>query len=177
MVGLIRRYLSISLSISTHFSHIRNAHLVDLLFFYDGVQSTSDSDLADCLAATWRMRADGIGFCRSVAPGEAITPRPQGESFSRCLVVRPNSSASRWPWTPIGGLGMLGLIAPSLADKAELARIGRYYATESMLVLDPQTGTYDAAATPSTGTKTLFDFYRSVLAGADAPERGDHAIF
>jgi divinyl chlorophyllide a 8-vinyl-reductase len=44
-----------------------------------------------------------------------------------------------------------------------------------MLVLDP--GTYDAAATPSTGTETLFDFYRSVLASAEAPELGDHAIF
>ena len=77
----------------------------------------------------------------------------------------------------VGGLGVPGRIAPSLAEKAELARIGRYYATESMLVLDPLTGRYDAAATPSTGTQTLFDFYRSVLAGADAPERGDHAVF
>jgi divinyl chlorophyllide a 8-vinyl-reductase len=46
-----------------------------------------------------------------------------------------------------------------------------------MLVLNPATGRYDAAATPSTGSKTLFDFYAEVLAGADAPERGDHAVF
>jgi len=46
-----------------------------------------------------------------------------------------------------------------------------------MLVLDSETGRYDAAATPSTGTETLFDFYRSVIAGAQAPERGDHAVF
>jgi divinyl chlorophyllide a 8-vinyl-reductase len=39
------------------------------------------------------------------------------------------------------------------------------------------TGRYDAAATPSTGSETLFDFYRSVLAGAAVPERGDHAVF
>jgi divinyl chlorophyllide a 8-vinyl-reductase len=66
---------------------------------------------------------------------------------------------------------------PSLATKAELARIGRYYATESMLVLNPETGRYDAAATPSTGTETLFDYYRAVLAGEATPERGDHAVF
>jgi divinyl chlorophyllide a 8-vinyl-reductase len=66
---------------------------------------------------------------------------------------------------------------PPLAEKSELARIGRYYATESMLVLDPRTGLYDAEATPSTGSETLFDFYRSVLAGGASPERGDHAIF
>jgi divinyl chlorophyllide a 8-vinyl-reductase len=76
-----------------------------------------------------------------------------------------------------GGLGILGSIAPPIAEKAELARIGRYYATESMLVLDPQTGLYDEAATPSTGSHTLFDFYRSVVNGGQAPERGDHAVF
>jgi divinyl chlorophyllide a 8-vinyl-reductase len=75
-------------------------------------------------------------------------------------------------------LGTVGHVLPAAADKAELARIGRYYATESMLVLDPATGAYDAAATPSTGTETLFDFYaRLVSGGADAPERGDHAVF
>jgi divinyl chlorophyllide a 8-vinyl-reductase len=70
-----------------------------------------------------------------------------------------------------------GRVAPPLAAKAELARIGRYYATESMLVLNPATGRYDAAATPSTGTETLFDFYAAILAGAPAPPRGDHTVF
>jgi divinyl chlorophyllide a 8-vinyl-reductase len=70
-----------------------------------------------------------------------------------------------------------GRIVPALAAKAELARIGRYYATESMLVLDAATGRYDAAATPSTGTETLLDFYARLVSGAAAPERGDHAVF
>jgi divinyl chlorophyllide a 8-vinyl-reductase len=77
----------------------------------------------------------------------------------------------------IAALGALGRLAPSLAAKAELARIGRYYATESMLVLDPLTGLYDAAATPSTGVDTLFDFYAGLVRGDVAPERGDHAVF
>jgi divinyl chlorophyllide a 8-vinyl-reductase len=75
------------------------------------------------------------------------------------------------------GLGTVGRVLPRLADKAELARIGRYYATESMLVLDPSTGRYDASATPSTGTETLFDFYALLLAGKASIERGDHAVF
>jgi divinyl chlorophyllide a 8-vinyl-reductase len=74
-------------------------------------------------------------------------------------------------------LGALGRIVPPLSRRAELARIGRYYATESMLLLDPETGRYDADATPSTGSETLIGFYRSVLAGTAAPERGDHAVF
>jgi divinyl chlorophyllide a 8-vinyl-reductase len=77
----------------------------------------------------------------------------------------------------IGVLGAAGRLSPALAQKAELARIGRYYATESMLVLDPETGRYDAAATPSTGSETLFDFYAGLVNGAIAPERGDHAVF
>ena len=74
-------------------------------------------------------------------------------------------------------LSAIARFVPSFAEKAELARIGRYYATESMLVLDPVTGQYDAQATPSTGTQTLFDYYRSVIDGTLTPERGDHAVF
>jgi divinyl chlorophyllide a 8-vinyl-reductase len=77
----------------------------------------------------------------------------------------------------IAALAVGGRLSPALADKAELARIGRYYATESMLVLDPATGLYDAAATPSTGSKTLFDFYAEVLAGTATADLGDHAVF
>jgi divinyl chlorophyllide a 8-vinyl-reductase len=44
-------------------------------------------------------------------------------------------------------------------------------------VLDAETGRYDAAATPSTGTETLFDFYARLVSGAATPERGDHAVF
>ena len=46
-----------------------------------------------------------------------------------------------------------------------------------MLVLDPATGRYDAASTPSTGTETLFDFYDRLLAGEATVELGDHAAF
>ena len=112
-------------------------------------------------------------------PGEAITPRQQGERLF-ALLGRP----PRFKRVPVGlldaviaVLGAAGRVVPALADKAELARIGRYYATESMLVLDPATGQYDAAATPSTGSQTLFDFYASVVSGTAAPERGDHAVF
>jgi divinyl chlorophyllide a 8-vinyl-reductase len=46
-----------------------------------------------------------------------------------------------------------------------------------MLVLDAATGRYDADATPSTGTETLFDYYAQLVSGASAAERGDHAVF
>lgn len=153
------------------------------LVFGDGTLTAckpiSDDDLgaylADCLDhPDRRNRVLPIG-----GPGEALTPRQQGEELFRLLGRPP-----RFRQLPvalldavIGVLGTAGRVLPSLADKAELARIGRYYATESMLVWDAARGRYDAAATPSTGTQTLFDFYASVLKGAAAPERGDHAVF
>ena len=77
----------------------------------------------------------------------------------------------------IDGLSLAGLVSPRLRAKAGLARIGRYYATESMLVWDPVAGRYDADATPSTGKDTLFDHYAQVLRGEVKTNLGDHAVF
>ncbi len=152
------------------------------LVFGDGTLTAckpiSDRDLADYLVGCLederrRDRVLPIG-----GPGEAITPRQQGEALFALLGRRPQFR--RVPVALLDaivvGLGAAARLAPSLAGKAELARIGRYYATQSMLVLDPQTGRYDAAATPSTGSETLFEYYRALLSGAAAPERGDHAV-
>ena len=79
--------------------------------------------------------------------------------------------------TIISVLTVLGRVIPPLADKAQLARIGRYYATESMLVWDETQGRYDAHATPSTGQDTLWDCYQALVSGKTSLERGDHAVF
>ncbi len=153
------------------------------LVFGDGALTSckpiSDSDLAAYLAACLDDETRWNQVLPIGGPGDAITPRQQGERLF-ALLNRP----PRIRHVPValldtiaGALGTAARIAPALAVKAELARIGRYYATESMLLLNPATGEYDAAATPSTGTETLFDYYVSVLAGATAPERGDHAVY
>ena len=112
-------------------------------------------------------------------PGVAITPRDQGEKLFELLgqEVRFKQVPVTLLDVVIFVLSVLGRVMPSLADKAELARIGRYYATESMLVWDTQSETYDAAATPSSGTETLFDFYADLVQRGQMPERGDHAVF
>jgi divinyl chlorophyllide a 8-vinyl-reductase len=153
------------------------------LVFGDGLLTAckpiSDGDLGDymagCLTEPERWnRVLPIG-----GPGPAITPREQGEALFKLLGRPP-----RFKQVPvglldaiIGVLGTVGHVVPALAAKAELARIGRYYATESMLVWDAAAGRYDAAATPSTGTEALFDFYADLLSGAAHIERGDHAVF
>jgi divinyl chlorophyllide a 8-vinyl-reductase len=153
------------------------------LVFGDGrltaCKPISDQDLADYLADCLTQKERFNRVLPIGGPGPAITPREQGEQLFALLGRTP-----RFTQVPVALLDVIialislaGRLVPALADKAEFARIGRYYATESMLVLDPQTGEYDAAATPSTGTRTLQDFYASVLAGFGAPERGDHAVF
>lgn len=112
-------------------------------------------------------------------PGPAITPRQQGEHLFSLLGREPRfRSVPPGAIRAVGGvLAALGRFSPRLADKAELAAIGHYYATESMLVLDPATGRYSEAATPSTGSETLFDHYARLVKGDVADDRGDHAVF
>ena len=124
-------------------------------------------------------RAASIACCRSAVRGRRSRRNSKGRSLFALLGREP-----RFKHVPLAlldsivfGLGALGRVVPPLAVKAELARIGRYYASESMLVLDPATGRYDAAATPSTGTETLFDFYARLIKGEVSIERGDHAVF
>jgi divinyl chlorophyllide a 8-vinyl-reductase len=153
------------------------------LIFGDGTLTAckpiGDGDLADYLAGCLENDRRWNRVLPIGGPGEAITPRQQGEALFALLGREP-----RFRRVPvalldgiIGTLSAAARLAPSLADKAELARIGRYYATESMLVLNPETGRYDAAATPSTGTETLFDFYKALATGEAVLERGDHAVF
>ncbi len=153
------------------------------LVFGDGTLTAckpiSDDDLGDYLAACLALPQQQMRVLPIGGPGEAITPRQQGEHLFGLLGRPP-----RFKQVPVGlldgiaaTLGLLGRVLPPLADKAELARIGRYYATESMLVLNPQTGLYDAQATPSTGTQTLWQHYADLLAGRTSNERREHAVF
>lgn len=153
------------------------------LIFGDGTLTAckpiSDDDLAEFLAScltdpTRQNRVMPIG-----GPGEAQTPRQQGEQLFALLGREP-----RFQQVPVGlldtiirVLSVLGRVVPPLADKAQLARIGRYYATESMLVWDHAAQRYDAAATPSTGHETLVDFFAKRLRGDVTDDRGEHAVF
>lgn len=153
------------------------------LLFGDGALTAckpiSDADLgryiASCLDDPDRQnRILPIG-----GPGPAITPYQQGQMLFRLLGQEPRFRhvPLRMMDVIIAGLGALGRLSPTWRDKAELARIGRYYATESMLLLDPVTGRYDADATPEFGTDTLEAFYTRLIRGEVSVDLGDHAVF
>ena len=153
------------------------------LIFGDGKHTAckpiSDHDLGDFLASCLEDASRHNRILPIGGPGPAITPYEQGAYLFQLLGKTP-----RFKSVPLGMLsflakvlGGLGKIIPSLATKAELARIGHYYASESMLVWDFEKQRYDADATPSYGSQTLFDAYKQWVKEESIPERGDHAVF
>lgn len=139
----------------------------------------SDRDLgrfmASCLTdPAKRNRVMPIG-----GPGPAITPRHQGEELFRLTGQTP-----RFRQVPVGLFDAIGgilrvggIVSKGLKAKAELARIGKYYATESMLAWDEKKGRYDADATPEFGGDTLFQHYADVLAKGQSVDLGTHRVF
>ncbi len=139
------------------------------LIFGDGAltrcKPISDRDLAayivGCLDQSERHNAVlPIG-----GPGPAITLRQQGE-----LLFELTGKEPRFQSVPLGLfklasrlLSLGGGASSWFAEKAEYARIAHYYATESMLVLDPASGDYSAELTPEFGSDTLRDHYAAML--------------
>jgi divinyl chlorophyllide a 8-vinyl-reductase len=153
------------------------------LLFGDGrltaCKPISDADLAAYLVS---CLADADKWNRILpigGPGPAITPRDQGDRLFEML-----GKAPRFKQVPVammdaicGTLGLVGRVSPRIADKAEFARTGRYYATESMLVWDAAAERYDAEATPEFGADTLWDHYAALIRGEATTDLGAHAVF
>ena len=153
------------------------------LLFADGqltaCKPISDPDLGMFIAECLSDPAKHNRILPIGGPGDAITPLQQGEYLFKAMGKPP-----KYKQVPVALLDViiqvlrvLGWFMPSLAAKAELARIGRYYATESMLVWDAQTQQYDAYITPSFGTQTLFAHYDQLLAGQANVQLGEHSVF
>lgn len=152
-----------------------------ILVFGDGrltaCKPISDADLGRFLALCL-VDPGAVGRVLPVGgPGPAITPLDQVAMLERLTgaPVRVKRVPVGMMGAIVGVLGGLGRLVPALAAKAELARIGRYYATESMLVWD---GTrYDADATPEFGSDRLEDHYAAMLRGEVGDDRGAHRVF
>lgn len=139
------------------------------LIFGDGhltrCKPISDGDLARFVVAAIDNPEMADKILPIGGPGPAISLRDAGELLfaaagkpARFKAVSPRlfTAASRV-------LGLGSGVSDWCAEKAEYARIAHYYATESMLVLDPETGKYSADLTPEYGSDTLIDHYRQRL--------------
>lgn len=98
-------------------------------------------------------------------PGPALSLREQGEMIFELAGLAP-----RFRSVPVvmfdAAIALLSLgerWSDWFSEKCEYARIARYYATQSMLVLDPVSGDYSADLTPEYGTDTLRNHYAGML--------------
>jgi divinyl chlorophyllide a 8-vinyl-reductase len=153
------------------------------LVFGDGTLTAckplSDADLGAFIAGCLTDPARANTVLPIGGPGPAITPLDQVQALSALL-----GREVKVKHVPVALLGTIrallkigGLVSLKMAEKAQLAAIGRYYATESMLVWDPRRGVYDADATPETGSQTLFAFYETLIAENSSVARGEHSVF
>ncbi|MEO0643145.1 MAG: NAD(P)H-binding protein [Pseudomonadota bacterium] len=140
------------------------------LLFGDGeltrCKPISDADLARFIGNCMTDPAASGETLLIGGPGPAISPREQGEILFELTGRTPRfrSISPRMFTIAAGVLGLGSRVSPWFAQKAEYARIAHYYATESMLVFDPEKGAYDADATPEFGSDTLRDHYTALLA-------------
>ena len=167
-------------SLSGQIKRVKNGK--PFLIFGDGrltsCKPMSDKDLGDFIVSCLNDPAHWNKILPIGGPGKAITPREQGEMIFALLGQKP-----RFQSVPIGLLKAirqillgLGHFNQKLADKAELASIGLYYATESMLAWNSATQHYEEDATPSTGHETLQAYYQRLLNDEVTDDRGDHAV-
>jgi divinyl chlorophyllide a 8-vinyl-reductase len=152
------------------------------LVFADG-ELTSCKPIAESdLASYLRLSIEDPklrGVLPIGGPGPAITPLMQVEMLARLLgrdvgVRRVPPSMLLWISR---ALDVPGALSSRFADRAEFARIGHYYATESMLLWNAEAERYDAPATPEFGTITLEDSYRAQLEGSEQQHLGEHGMF
>ncbi|MEO1731379.1 MAG: NAD(P)H-binding protein, partial [Pseudomonadota bacterium] len=138
------------------------------LIFGDGqltrCKPISDADLA-CFIADCLSDPEAIGKALPIGgPGPAISLKEQGELLFELAGKEP-----RFTSVPVGLFDavafVLGLGAPFsdwLAEKAEYARIAKYYATQSMLLLDRAEAELQAV-----GLADRVDHYPNQMSGGE----------
>ena len=133
------------------------------LFFGDGTETActpiSKRDLAEFILDTIHEPLSWNKILPIGGPQPALTPADMATIISK-IYNKPTVTRSVSP--KIFDV-LRTLIAPLrpmsrwAREKSELMNIGKYYATESMLVWDAVNDHYDAERTPSTGQDTFYD--------------------
>ena len=140
------------------------------LIFGDGnltrCKPISDDDLARFIAGCID-NPEALGKVLPIGgPGPALSLRDAGALLFAAAGKEPTFKSVP-PAIFTAAARVIGLgagVSAWCAEKAEYARIAHYYATESMLMLDPATGEYSADLTPEFGSETLEGHYRRLLA-------------
>ena len=139
------------------------------LLFGDGqltrCKPISDDDLARYLVECLSDQSKHGQILPIGGPGPAISLREQGDMLFELAGMEPRfRKLSPSVFKVLAAmLAPLAAISDWVAAKREYLRIAYYYATESMLAWDSETGAYSADNTPEYGSDTLEAHYREML--------------
>eukprot|EP00793_Prasinoderma_coloniale_P002979 PRCOL_00006445-RA len=142
-------------------------------------KAMAEEELADYIIDCFtkpeqQQRALPIG-----GPGRALDIKQQGEVVFEAMGKEPqfNEAPIGIFDAIIGTLSWLDKTFPggkddsflngAFEDPAEFAKIGKFYATEPMLAINPSTGKYDPDFTPEHGTISLEDWLRKAATQKD----------
>ena len=151
---------------------------------FDDGKLTSCKPISECDLAQFIVdcvhRQDRINQILPIGgPGPALSNHQQAEILFRIL-DRPLLTISvplALMDAAVAVFDSLAHILPNLSNLAEYARIGRYYARESMLVWDEKRQCYSEEMTPSTGKDTFKSFLERVIQdGLGGQELGEASI-
>ena len=140
------------------------------LIFGDGnltrCKPISDGDLARFITSAIDSPEMSGKILPIGGPGPALSLRDAGELLFQAAGKTAKFKSVSPAIFPVAArvLGLGAGLSDWCAEKSEYARIAHYYATESMLLLDPATGQYSADLTPEFGTETLAAHYKVLLA-------------
>ena len=113
-------------------------------------------------------------------PGPVITPLDQAEMLFEIFDIpkKIRHISPRFFDILLAFLLPLSFLFTKLNDYVELLRIGKYYAQESMLFYDNETGTYNSEKTPQFGDNLLYDYYCSLRDDPkNIPDMGSQKLF
>ena len=139
------------------------------IYFDNGVNTSckpiSENDLAryicECISSKDKLnKILPIG-----GPGPALTPIQMGNLLFDLMDESPKFRRVPSKLFTIFAhcLTPLTIFSKKITDTQEFLKIANYYATESMLVYNDQTSSYDEDLTPEFGTETLENHYRNLL--------------
>ena len=154
------------------------------IYFDNGVNTSckpiSENDLAQYICKCILSKDKLNKILPIGGPGPALTPLQTGNLLFNLVGQTPNFKRVPSKLFTILAICLIPLafFSKRIADAQQFLRIANYYATESMLVYNHETSSYDETLTPEFGTDTLENHFKKLLAADhEINELGAHKLF
>ena len=164
---------------------LKNVKSGKKFIYFDSGQNTSckpisENDLARYICKCLSSKEKINKILPIGGPGPALTPIQIGHMLFNILGQPPKFKRipSKLFTILANCLIPFAFFSKKVADAQQFLRIANYYATESMLVYNHQTSSYDETITPEFGTDTLESHYKKLLAKEHViNDLGAHKLF